>query len=102
MQKVINVLAVLSFVGVAGIIGGGTYVYLQKDSLTSASVKERVVKAATEAVAGALPGMIDSAMPELPGATGGAAHQLEQHLWGTRSSWHGRINILERSFLVAV
>jgi|TARA_B100002019_G_scaffold272516_1_gene267794 hypothetical protein len=71
MQKVINVLAVLSFVGVAGIIGGGTYVYLQKDSIL-ASVKEKVAKAATEAVAGALPGMIDSAMPELPGATGGA------------------------------
>ena len=28
MQKVINVLAVLSFVGTAGIIGGGTVVYL--------------------------------------------------------------------------
>ena len=49
MQKVINVLAVLSFVGVAGIIGGGTYVYLQKDSIL-ASVKEKVAKAATEAV----------------------------------------------------
>lgn len=71
MQKVINVLAVLSFVGVAGIIGGGTYVYLQKDSIL-ASVKEKVATAATEAIAGALPGMIDSAMPELPGATGGA------------------------------
>lgn len=70
MQKVINVLAVLSFVGVAGIIGGGTYVYLQKDSIL-ASVKEKVAKAATEAVASALPGMIDSAMPELPGTTGG-------------------------------
>ena len=33
MQKVINVLAVLSFAGVAGIVGGGTYVYLQRDSI---------------------------------------------------------------------
>ena len=31
MQKLINVLALLSFVGVAGIIGGGTYLFLQKD-----------------------------------------------------------------------
>ena len=28
MQKVINVLAVLSFVGTAGIIGGGYYLYI--------------------------------------------------------------------------
>ena len=79
MQKVINVLAVLSFVGVAGIIGGGTYVYLQKDSIL-ASVKERVAKAATEAVAGALPGMIDSAMPELPVLQEVLFPLVEQHL----------------------
>ena len=71
MQKVINVLAVLSFVGTAGIIGGGTVVYLRRDAIAE-SVKERVAKAATEAIAGALPGMLDAAMPELPGATGGA------------------------------
>jgi hypothetical protein len=71
MQKVINVLAVLSFVGTAGIIGGGTYVYLQRDSIIE-QVKEGVANAATEAIAGALPGMMDSAMPELPDATGGA------------------------------
>ena len=33
MQKVINVLAVLSFVGTAGIIGGGYYLYTQKDPI---------------------------------------------------------------------
>ena len=71
MQKVINVLAILSFVGVAGIVGGGTFVYLRRDAIAE-SVKERVAKAATEAIAGALPGMLDAAMPELPGATGGA------------------------------
>ncbi len=71
MQKVINVLAVLSFVGTAGIIGGGTVVYLRRDAIIE-QVKENVAKAATEAIAGALPGMMDAAMPELPGATGGA------------------------------
>tara|TARA_B100000085_G_scaffold1646_1_gene1545 strand:+ start:795 stop:1055 length:261 start_codon:yes stop_codon:yes gene_type:complete len=71
MQKVINVLAVLSFVGVAGIIGGGTYVYTQRDTLIE-NAKEKIASAATEAIAGALPGMLESAMPELPGATGGA------------------------------
>ena len=71
MQKVINVLAVLSFVGTAGIIGGGTVVYLRRDAIAE-RVKENVAKAATEAIAGALPGMMDAAMPELPSATGGA------------------------------
>ena len=71
MQKVINVLAVLSFVGTAGIIGGGAYVYFQRDAIAE-RVKERVAKAATEAIASALPGMLDAAMPELPAATGGA------------------------------
>ena len=71
MQKVINVLAVLSFIGTAGIIGSGTYIYLQRDSIAERA-KERITKAVTEAVAGALPGMIDSAMPEMPDVTGGA------------------------------
>ena len=71
MQKVINVLAVLSFVGTAGIIGGGTYVYLQRDSIIE-QVKEGVANAATEAIAGALPGMMDAGMPELPSSAGGA------------------------------
>ena len=71
MQKVINVLSILSFVGVAGIIGGGAYVYTQRDALIE-SAKGRIAAAATEAIAGALPGMLDAAMPELPNVTGGA------------------------------
>ena len=62
MQKIINVLAVLSFAGVAGIVGGGTYVYFQRDALIE-SAKEKITAAATEAIAGALPGMLDAAMP---------------------------------------
>jgi len=71
MQKVINVLAVLSFVGTAGIVGGGTALYLNKDSIVE-NIKSQVAAAAGEAIAGSLPGMMDSAMPELPSATGGA------------------------------
>ena len=71
MQKVINVLAVLSFVGTAGIVGGGVAVYLNKDSIVE-NIKSLVAAAAGEAISGALPGMMDAAMPELPGATGGA------------------------------
>ena len=71
MQKVINVLAVLSFLGTAGIIGGGTFVYLRRDAIAE-QVTENITKAATAAIADALPGMLDAAMPELPDATGGA------------------------------
>ena len=65
MQKIINVLAVLSFVGVSGIVGTGAAVYLNREALAE-QAKERITKAATEAIAGALPGMLDSAMPEMP------------------------------------
>ena len=65
MQKIINAMAVLSFLGTASILGGGAYVYLNKDALIE-SAKEKITAAATEAIAGALPGMIDGAMPEMP------------------------------------
>ena len=71
MQKVINVLAVLSFVGTVGIIGTGTVVYLRRDAIAE-RVTEKITKAATAAIADALPGMMDAAMPELPNATGTA------------------------------
>tara|TARA_B100000003_G_scaffold18625_1_gene14916 strand:- start:502 stop:768 length:267 start_codon:yes stop_codon:yes gene_type:complete len=71
MQKLINVLAVSSFVVSASVVGGGVYVYLNKDAMIE-DAKEKITNAATEAIAGALPGLLDAAMPELPGATGGA------------------------------
>ena len=46
-------------------------VYLRRDAIAE-RVKENVTKAATEAITNALPGMLDSAVPELPSATGGA------------------------------
>jgi len=71
MQKVINVLAVLSFLGTAGIIGGGTFVYLRRDAIAE-RVKDNIANAAVEAISEALPGMMNAAMPELPSTTGGA------------------------------
>ena len=38
MQKIINVLAVLSFLGTASIIGGGYYLYTQKDPIIENAV----------------------------------------------------------------
>ena len=71
MQKIVNVLALSSFIVSTAIVSGGVYVYLNKDAMIE-SAKEKITKAATEAIAGALPGMLDAAMPELPEVTGGA------------------------------
>jgi len=71
MQRVFNVLALSSFVLSATLIGGAGYLLLNKDAMIE-EAKKGVVKAATDAVANALPGMIDAAMPELPEVTEGA------------------------------
>ena len=71
MQTLINVLALSSFAVSAAVVGGGAYVYLNKDAMIE-DAKEKVAAAATEAIAGALPGMLDAAMPSMPKATGGA------------------------------
>ena len=71
MQKVINVLALASFAVSTAIVAGGAYVYLNKDAMIE-NAKDKIANAATEAIAGALPGMLDAAMPEMPEVTGGA------------------------------
>ena len=71
MQKLINVVALLSGLTSLGLIGGGAYLLLNKDVLID-QAKTAAAKAATEAVAGALPGMLDAAMPKMPEVTGPA------------------------------
>ena len=71
MQKLINVLALASFAVSAAVVGGGTWLYLNKDAMIE-NARGKIAAAATEAIAGALPGMMDAAMPELPEVTGGA------------------------------
>ena len=50
MQKVINVLALSSFVVSAAVVGGGAYVYLNKDAMIE-SAKGRIAAAAIFALA---------------------------------------------------
>ena len=68
MQKVINVLALASFCVSAGIVGGGYYVYTQKDAYIE-SVKENVTKQIQGIVEGALVNSLNSGVPEVPGDT---------------------------------
>jgi len=71
MQKLINVIALLSGLTSAALIGGAGYVLMNKDAMID-QAKSAAAKAATEAVTAALPGMLDAAMPELPKVTGPA------------------------------
>ena len=75
MQKIVNVLALVSFGVSAVVVAGGTYVYLNKDAIVD-NVKDGVTKAATEAITEALPGMLDSAVPAVPTETGLPIPQL--------------------------
>ncbi len=71
MQKLINVLSLISFGVSAVIVGGGAYLYLNKDALIE-KVKEQATEEITKALTDALPSMINGAMPEIPSMTGGA------------------------------
>jgi len=65
MQKLINVVALLSGLTSLGLIGGSAYLLLNKDTLIE-TARENVTKAATAAITEALPGMLDAAMPKMP------------------------------------
>ena len=71
MQKLINVIALLSGLTSLSVIGGGVYLYMNKDTLVE-DAREKVTAAVTEAITDALPGLVDKALPELPKVTGPA------------------------------
>ncbi len=65
MQKLINGIALLSGLVSLSVLGGGVYLYVQKDTLIE-NARENVAKAIAGAMTEALPGMLDGAMPEMP------------------------------------
>lgn len=75
MQKIINVIALASGLVSLSVVAGAGYLYVNKDTLVE-NAREKVTTAVTEAVSGALPGLIDAAMPELPTTTGPAIPTL--------------------------
>ena len=69
MQKVVNVVALLSGLVSLGVVGGGAYIFLNKDALIE-SARDKAIEEVTKTVTEALPGMVKSAMPSMPSATG--------------------------------
>tara|TARA_S200002703_G_scaffold145114_1_gene139256 strand:- start:1366 stop:1593 length:228 start_codon:yes stop_codon:yes gene_type:complete len=69
MQKLINVIALLSGLVSLSVVGGGVYLYKNADVMIE-EAREKMASAAVEAVSGALPGLIDAAMPDIPEVTG--------------------------------
>tara|TARA_B100000902_G_scaffold321725_1_gene314762 strand:+ start:144 stop:368 length:225 start_codon:yes stop_codon:yes gene_type:complete len=71
MQKLINAVALLSGLVSLSVVGGGAYLYMNKDVLVE-NAREKITVAVTEAVTGALPSLVDSAVPKMPTETGPA------------------------------
>ena len=69
MQKLINVLALSSFVVSITVIGGGVYLYTQKDAIID-NVKSNIMKSVMPSIGGgitdALPKSTGPAVPGLP------------------------------------
>ena len=69
MQKIINVLAISSFAISLTVVGGGVYLYTQKDTIIE-NVKSKVMKSVLPDIGGgitdALPKTTGPAVPGLP------------------------------------
>ena len=65
MQKLINVMAVTSFAVSAGIVAGGSYVYLNREAIID-NVRDRVA----EEIGEAIPGIVKGLMPKVPSVPG--------------------------------
>lgn len=75
MQKLINVIALLSGLVSLSVVGGGTYLYLNKDTLVE-DAREKVTKAVTDTITEALPGIVQGAIPKMPSVTGPAVPSI--------------------------
>ena len=67
MQKIINVLAISSFVISLSVVGGGVYLYTQKDAIID-GVKSKVMKSVIPSIGGGITNAIPkSTGPAIPG-----------------------------------
>ena len=65
MQKLINVLALSSFLVSAAVVGGGVYIYTNKDPLIE-KVKGQIMESVTDSIPGALVGGLGGSMVPNP------------------------------------
>ena len=67
MQKIINVLAISSFVISISVVGGGVYLYTQKDAIID-GVKSKVMKSVMPSIGGGITDAIPKTTgPSIPG-----------------------------------
>ena len=71
MKLLFNIFSTVSFLGVLGIVGGGTYVYVQKDAIID-SVKQAAMEEVTKALPDLLSGSLGGDLP-VPGGEQGEA-----------------------------
>ena len=79
MQKIINVLALTSFAVSAGVVAGGSYLYVQREAITE-NIKSQIMKGVSEAISSELGdlgslggGELNSEVPGVSGDTPGAS-----------------------------
>jgi len=65
MQKLVNGIALLSGLVSLSVVGGGAYLYLNKDTLIE-TARESAIEAVTKTITESLPGIIKSSLPEIP------------------------------------
>ena len=70
MKLLFNILSTVSFLGMVGIVGGGTYVYVQRDAIID-SVKEAAMEEVTKALPGLISGSMGGDLP-IPGGDSGS------------------------------
>ena len=75
MQKLINVIALLSGLTSLSLIGGSAYVLMNQEAWRAQAQLE-LRNLVVEGMQDALPGLLDSAVPELPQTTGPAIPPL--------------------------
>tara|TARA_B100000575_G_C22726331_1_gene436069 strand:- start:59 stop:292 length:234 start_codon:yes stop_codon:yes gene_type:complete len=66
MQKIINVLAIASSVVSLTVVGGGVYLYTQKDAIIE-DIKEKALGSLSGGISDALPGLVDTSIPDATG-----------------------------------
>lgn len=71
MQKIVNVIALLSGLVSLGVVGTGVYLYKNADVLIE-NARERATEEVKKAVMDAVPGIVDGLIPSVPEVTGGA------------------------------